>query len=1333
MSVNEASEHTSLCPTFRGLPESDRGDTGKSLEIFLRRFETYLEIKGVIPPVDVNDAEARQRYQHKRVGLLKAALKDQAAALVYSLPPEAQSDYELVTQALRTAYGLDCLEAYNRFKSRKMTAAENVDSYIALLRHDLACCLPTVTREAILKLQLLSGLPSGSTAKVQALARESPTTTLEQLTVTIRDQLRASRLDEAGIQASALVGPIAAKGKGKGKGRYGKGKGRMGKGVMNPDYSQVICYDFTVDAVIVDRIPGGFNVLIGYDYFRESAARITLSVDSSTGMPQTLLSALGPPVAQCVEKNHYKLPSCDVVEERLGSKVVSVTLEAPDCWARREPVFDDEHNKEETYRWVVGWKWKPRDDEVISGPSYVPGPQELPNLLNKLSEKEYADLVAELRSWVDRGWLVPVADDEKHKVRAILPVIPVLTPHRSTKARPTLNFQKINSYSVKAVDPAAASCPDSLRVWRQFQEGLVVDISKAYPSLYLSEPLTWYQCLYLRLDGRDKPGCLFRLRRLGFGHSSSPRILKCVLDYILGPDAVESVQPSDLPSLSVEGSLLRTGPVSAEFSRDAVPKHYKYFDDILVPVQHVAEREQARKNVDVIRSLLQSNNLYTKPPSFLDGSRLLGLEVRRSAGGQLYWKRRVSLATLLEIEHKLIEDPTSLTAKDISSWLGSLASHLPVLRWLRPTVAIGKRLLGRSIGSDYSRWNESPAPNIISYCSHICKELRSRGDPARGRWQLPPVTEQVWCYVECSDIAIGVTLTTPRNEVLFDTTALRTPDKDSIRATTHINCGELEACILGIEMLVRFNYTNAIIYCDSTAATKWLQALIDKQKIHVSGIYKLLITRRLSLLRSLLAQYPLSLKVCQVRSQNNLADVVTRVCFNFDAYVTKTANSDLLAFTPRLGGEVEEKKWWPSPNEIQEAQGDDKLQYYGGLPILPVSLHRNVILKLHNFMLHAGEKAVREVVKRYYYVPNLTLAIHEALQYCDDERCVRERAKKTIIDTTSPRRLATTIWSTVAADVTYIDGRGCLIAVDEYSRFASGRPVQSEASNWLWKALCSIFNDPLLGWPVYLRCDRGAGFLGLKHRLRERGVVLVATSGHRPTANACVERLNGTIKAKMMYLPTTMSLSDKLQQCIEVYNNTPHSSTKKTPVEVLLGRQPRIGAEQPEPVPTSEGQAPFEVGQLVWVLKPPNERRAGNRYMPSKYRVVASSSHASVVIQVNAVNSKEINVTNDRIVPAQGSEVPDNMVEDVEGSVCSEVLTISSQRSTPVSVRNDQEAELMEDDNVLPQADPHPPEAILPAAPSSPRPVRHRHEPSRFEPGGDPKETSFDSKGYPIS
>ncbi|EER09564.1 hypothetical protein Pmar_PMAR026683, partial [Perkinsus marinus ATCC 50983] len=181
MPKNESTEHSNLCPKFRGVPESDRGDTGKSFEIFLRRFETYLEIKGVIPPVNPDDAEALQRYERKRVGLLKAALKDQAAALVYSLPQEAQVCYEKVTKALRMAYGLDPLEAYNRFKGRKMSVNDNVDSHIALLRHDLACCLPTASQEALLKLQLLSGLPSGSNAKAQALAKESATTTLSQL------------------------------------------------------------------------------------------------------------------------------------------------------------------------------------------------------------------------------------------------------------------------------------------------------------------------------------------------------------------------------------------------------------------------------------------------------------------------------------------------------------------------------------------------------------------------------------------------------------------------------------------------------------------------------------------------------------------------------------------------------------------------------------------------------------------------------------------------------------------------------------------------------------------------------------------------------------------------------------------------------------------------------------------------------------------------------------------------------------------------------------------------------------------------------------------------
>ncbi|EER11347.1 hypothetical protein Pmar_PMAR013504 [Perkinsus marinus ATCC 50983] len=121
-----------------------------------------------------------------------------------------------------------------------MSVNDNVDSHIALLRHDLACCLPTASQEALLKLQLLSGLPSGSNAKAQALAKESATTTLSQLMETVRDQLRASRIDEGRPYAGAMMANSSTKGKG--KGRRGKGKGRAVQQGGFRDYSTITCF-----------------------------------------------------------------------------------------------------------------------------------------------------------------------------------------------------------------------------------------------------------------------------------------------------------------------------------------------------------------------------------------------------------------------------------------------------------------------------------------------------------------------------------------------------------------------------------------------------------------------------------------------------------------------------------------------------------------------------------------------------------------------------------------------------------------------------------------------------------------------------------------------------------------------------------------------------------------------------------------------------------------------------------------------------------------------------------------------------------------------------------
>ncbi|KAF4646427.1 hypothetical protein FOL47_006327, partial [Perkinsus chesapeaki] len=144
-------------------------------------------------------------------------------------------------------------------------------------------------------------------------------------------------------------------------------------------------------------------------------------------------------------------------------------------------------------------------------------------------------------------------------------------------------------------------------------------------------------CLYLRLEGRNQPGVLYRLLRLGFGQSSAPRILKCVLDYALGPDKSSIDSPLPLPSLSGD-TLSRSPQLLADQSEyhepdsgDSVPQHYKYFDDILVPEGDKSPPGQVYRDVEVIRAVLAKNGLFTKDPAILDQARLLGLQVFRGA------------------------------------------------------------------------------------------------------------------------------------------------------------------------------------------------------------------------------------------------------------------------------------------------------------------------------------------------------------------------------------------------------------------------------------------------------------------------------------------------------------------------------------------------------------------------------------------------------------------------------------------------------------------------------------------------------------------------------
>ncbi|KAF4654239.1 hypothetical protein FOL47_010079, partial [Perkinsus chesapeaki] len=254
-----------------------------------------------------------------------------------------------------------------------------------------------------------------------------------------------------------------------------------------------------------------------------------------------------------------------------------------------------------------------------------------------------------------------------------------------------------------------------------------------------------------------------------------------------------------------------------------------------------------------------------------------------------------------------------------------------------------------------------------------------------------------------------------------------------------------------------------------------------------------------------------------------------------------------------------------------------------------------MIKAVHEDLLHCGVMDVEVMLKKLYSRPRMTEDIKRVISACDNNACECNRASVSPFTASSPRRLATGKWVCVACDVFHYEKLPILSVIDEYSRFACLYILSEERAVLALQALQQIFEIPFLGYPLYLRSDRGI-FTSLREPLKNLGVLLILTSGHRPQANGIVERLHYTLRLRLATLSKDLLLSDRLKTVINAYNRCPHSSLNGvSPAESLSGRSIRTRFCIPVKVPSPEVPAnmiTFQKGQLVWLLKPQADRRA---------------------------------------------------------------------------------------------------------------------------------------------
>ena len=136
-----------------------------------------------------------------------------------------------------------------------------------------------------------------------------------------------------------------------------------------------------------------------------------------------------------------------------------------------------------------------------------------------------------------------------------------------------------------------------------------------------------------------------------------------------------------------------------------------------------------------------------------------------------------------------------------------------------------------------------------------------------------------------------------------------------------------------------------------------------------------------------------------------------------------------------------------------------------------------------------------------------------------------------------------------------------LVIVDCFTRYAWAIPTRDQTASTTARALWSTVILPF-GCPMRLHADQGPNFESavMRQLCDLYGVSKSRTTPYHPAGNGRVERMNQTLLDMLRTLTTEKQgrWHQYLPELLQVYNNTPHSSTGFAPAYLMFGRHLRL-------------------------------------------------------------------------------------------------------------------------------------------------------------------------------
>nr|XP_050041094.1 uncharacterized protein K02A2.6-like [Dermacentor andersoni] len=220
--------------------------------------------------------------------------------------------------------------------------------------------------------------------------------------------------------------------------------------------------------------------------------------------------------------------------------------------------------------------------------------------------------------------------------------------------------------------------------------------------------------------------------------------------------------------------------------------------------------------------------------------------------------------------------------------------------------------------------------------------------------------------------------------------------------------------------------------------------------------------------------------------------------------------------------------------------------------VLPAQLHTKAVHLAHRG--HQGIVKTKQLLREKVWFPGIDSLVDQTVKSClacQANTPVHHR------DPLPTQELPHDPWTELSLDFAgpFPDGKYAMVVVDDFSKYPVVSVLHTLAAPRVIKQLCTVFAQ--FGCPEVVKSDNGSPFqsesfaefaseLGFKHhRITPRW----------PEANGEAKRFMRTLKKSILASRVShLDWTNKLQLFLLAYRCTPHSSTGKSPFELLFGR-----------------------------------------------------------------------------------------------------------------------------------------------------------------------------------